>query len=125
MSTVADSRKQVLDRIRAATRNSAATAEQAADAYAALAREYVRRGSMSAEARLERMVERLREYDAEVVECHAGGAVRSDCRAVGGKRQAQVRGTSRDCRWSGSPKGSSGRSTMTWRRAKWSRPRAW
>jgi L-lactate dehydrogenase complex protein LldG len=69
MSTVAGSRQLVLDRIRAATRNSAATAEQAAGAYVALAREYVRRGSMSAEARLERMAERLREYDAEVVEC--------------------------------------------------------
>jgi L-lactate dehydrogenase complex protein LldG len=34
-----------------------------------LPREYVRRGSMSAEALLKRMAERLREYDAEVVEC--------------------------------------------------------
>jgi L-lactate dehydrogenase complex protein LldG len=73
MSAVADSRRQVLDRIRAATRNSALTAEQAAGAYAQLAREYVRQGSLNAEGRLERMTERLREYDAEVVECAQEG----------------------------------------------------
>jgi L-lactate dehydrogenase complex protein LldG len=67
--SVISSREAVLGRIRAATRNSATTAEQAAGAYAMLPREYVRRGSMSAEALLKRMAERLREYDAEVVEC--------------------------------------------------------
>ncbi|MGO8758343.1 MAG: LutC/YkgG family protein [Terracidiphilus sp.] len=67
--SASSSRATVLDRIHAATRNSAATAEQAAGEYAGLARDYVQRGQMSAEARLERMAERLREYDAEVVEC--------------------------------------------------------
>jgi L-lactate dehydrogenase complex protein LldG len=66
---VISSREAVLGRIRAATRNSATTAEQSAGAVAMLPREYVRHGSMSAEARLQRMAERLREYDAEVVEC--------------------------------------------------------
>jgi L-lactate dehydrogenase complex protein LldG len=69
MSAVADGRKLVLNCIRAATRSSAVAAEQVAGAYTVLAREYVFHGSMSAEARLERMAERLREYDAEVVEC--------------------------------------------------------
>jgi L-lactate dehydrogenase complex protein LldG len=75
MSAIIDSRQQVLSNIRAATRNSAATAEDAAGAYSAIERAYVRRGSMSAEARLERMAERLREYDAEVVECEPEGLV--------------------------------------------------
>ena len=65
MSTIIDSRRQVLDQIHAATRNSA----PANPADSSIPRDYVRRGSMSAEARLERMAERLHEYDAEVVEC--------------------------------------------------------
>jgi len=69
MSSVADSRRQVLDRIRAATQNSAATVEQVAGAYEALPRGYVRHGTMTVRARQERFIERLREYDAEVVEC--------------------------------------------------------
>lgn len=36
--------------------------------YAALPRDYIRRGDMPREACLQRMIERLREYDAEVVE---------------------------------------------------------
>jgi L-lactate dehydrogenase complex protein LldG len=86
MSAMADSRTQVLDRIRAATRNPAVSVEQAAGAYAALAREYVRRGSMSAEARLKLMAERLLEYDAEVVECEPEGladAIRAQLAASG------------------------------------------
>ena len=58
----------VLERIRAATRDSAPAPAQAAPAY-------LRRGSMSAEARLELMAERLREYDATVVECRPEGLV--------------------------------------------------
>ena len=69
MTAGADSRNLVLERIRAATRNSAATAAEGAGAYAATPREYVRHGSMTVKACHERFVERLREYDAEVVEC--------------------------------------------------------
>jgi len=74
MSAVANSRKKVLDAIRAATggsagRNSVASAGKGAEARSDGSREYIRRGSMTAGARLERFVERLREYDAEVVEC--------------------------------------------------------
>jgi L-lactate dehydrogenase complex protein LldG len=72
MTAVASSREQVLGRIRAALRggqNSAATARQAAEACARLARAYTMRGELTVRACQERFVERLREYDAEVTEC--------------------------------------------------------
>lgn len=62
----ASSRQTVLNRVRTAT--GAPAPEAIAAEYAALPREYIRRGAMSREACLERMIERLREYDAEVVE---------------------------------------------------------
>jgi L-lactate dehydrogenase complex protein LldG len=69
MSAAASSRTLILNRIRAATRDSAGTAEQAAGSYADLRRDYIRHGALSAESRIELMLERLREYDAEVAEC--------------------------------------------------------
>jgi L-lactate dehydrogenase complex protein LldG len=59
----------ILDRIGAATQSVRKDASQLADAYRALPRAYIRRGALSAAARIELMIERLREYDAEVVEC--------------------------------------------------------
>jgi len=73
MTTIADSRKLVLDRIREAARESAPAADLATEVNQGLAREYVRRGTMEAHARIELMAERLREYDAEVVECAPAG----------------------------------------------------
>ena len=67
MSPVTDSRKSVLERIRAAT------AGKAAEGHADIPRNYVRRGDMTVSACHERFVERLREYDAEVVECEPEG----------------------------------------------------
>ncbi len=67
MSVVADSRKVVLERIRAATGKRAA--EHGANADAGLAQGYIRRGELTVRARHERFVERLREYDAELTEC--------------------------------------------------------
>jgi L-lactate dehydrogenase complex protein LldG len=67
MSVPLQSRQQILDRIRANTR-TVASAHLPAD-YAALPRAYVRAGSLSRQACLALMIERLREYDAEVVEC--------------------------------------------------------
>ena len=67
-ATPGQSRWTVLDRIRNATQSVAADPAQRADAYAALPRPYLRRGVLSAEARIKLMIERLREYDAEVVE---------------------------------------------------------
>ncbi len=89
MSVAAGSRKQILDSVRAATRNSAATAAQAASSYAALERGYVRHGSMSVDQRIERMAERLREYDAEVVECapeQLAETIRTQLQASGRRR---------------------------------------
>jgi len=65
MSAFAGSREQVLERIRRAT---AGGAQDIAASYAGLPRDYVRAGKMNLGERLALMVERLREYDAEVVE---------------------------------------------------------
>jgi L-lactate dehydrogenase complex protein LldG len=59
-----DSRSAVLDRIRAATAGGAA-----AGSYAALPRTYSRQGELSAGQRIALLIERLREYDADVAEC--------------------------------------------------------
>jgi L-lactate dehydrogenase complex protein LldG len=68
MSVSAPARQRILGSIRAATRSVATESARLADAYAALPRPYLRRGRLSTEARIELMIERLREYDAEVVE---------------------------------------------------------
>ena len=65
MSNPTPSRQLILDRIRAATVDVSGSHETA---YAALRRHYIRKGSLSADERLKLMTERLREYDAEVVE---------------------------------------------------------
>jgi len=62
----ASARQTVLNRVRSAT--GSLDPNVVAVSYAALPRDYVRRGAMPREACLERMIERLREYDAEVVE---------------------------------------------------------
>jgi len=62
----AASRQLVLERIRAGL--GGITGAPAAD-YARLPHAYVQRGLLSVEAKLGLMVERLREYDAEVIEC--------------------------------------------------------
>lgn len=69
MSPSASARRQILDRIRAATRNSADTGEQSSASYAGLPRGYMRHGGLAAHLRVDLMIERLREYDAEVTEC--------------------------------------------------------
>jgi L-lactate dehydrogenase complex protein LldG len=68
MSVPVQSRQRILDRIRAATQSVAKDLAHLACAYAALPRPYVRRGALSAEDRIKRLIERLREYDAELVE---------------------------------------------------------
>lgn len=62
------SRQKVLERVRQATPGAADSRRAMAQTYAALPRTYVRRGAMSVDERVERMIERLREYDACVVE---------------------------------------------------------
>jgi L-lactate dehydrogenase complex protein LldG len=63
------SREQVLAKVRRATRDGRGNV---APSYAGLERKYVREGTMTPEQRLELMIERLREYDAEVVETTPG-----------------------------------------------------
>jgi L-lactate dehydrogenase complex protein LldG len=65
MSTAAQSRRLILDRVRAATLNPSSEAPIAAD----LSRSYIRHGKLGIQDRLKLMIERLREYDAEVAEC--------------------------------------------------------
>jgi len=69
MSAPIASRQRILDRVRTATQSVAKGPAERSAAYAALTRPYVRAGKQSKEACLALMVERLREYDAEVVEC--------------------------------------------------------
>lgn len=62
----AASRQIVLNRVWTAT--GSLDLDVVAEKYAVLPRDYIRRGAMTREACLERLIERLREYDAEVVE---------------------------------------------------------
>ncbi len=63
MSASTPSRLLILDRIRTATQGTAKTT------YAELRRSYIQRGALGSEAKVKLMIERLREYDADVVEC--------------------------------------------------------
>ncbi len=63
MITQSDSRARILDRIATATRSGSGSA------YESLPREYVHRGSLDRTASLNLLIERLREYGAEVVQC--------------------------------------------------------
>lgn len=69
MNRSAPSREKVLAHIRSATRAAAEDSGQLAERYAALQRNYIRRGQLDERALIEKMIERLRDYDAEVVEC--------------------------------------------------------
>jgi L-lactate dehydrogenase complex protein LldG len=83
-----DSRAKILERVRAATRTTANTSDLAA-AYAGLPRTYVRAGRMSADERIALMIERLREYDADVVETSPDGlaaAIAKQLKASGRRR---------------------------------------
>jgi L-lactate dehydrogenase complex protein LldG len=71
MNDGASSREKILDRIRRAIPGAAASGAALAEDYAALPREYVRAGRLDADGCVELMAHRLREYDAEVVECGA------------------------------------------------------
>jgi L-lactate dehydrogenase complex protein LldG len=68
MSAVSSSRQGILERVKSATGEVASPKEKLAGAYAAIPRQYVRKGSKAREEVLELMIERLREYDADVVE---------------------------------------------------------
>ena len=69
MTAPAESREKILGRIRAATQTVANAPDVLTTAYSTLSRAYVRQGKLTPEASIDLMIERLREYDAEVVEC--------------------------------------------------------
>lgn len=71
MSAFEVSRQKILASIRSATGGTETDSSQIYAAYNSLQRAYVRRGEMSRAEVCERMVERLREYDAGVTECAA------------------------------------------------------
>ena len=77
------SREQVLARVRSATGKGAF---EVAAGYAGLERKYVHAGRLGAEERIALMIERLREYDAEVAECSpddVAGTIAAQLRASG------------------------------------------
>jgi L-lactate dehydrogenase complex protein LldG len=72
MTTATGSRQLILDRIKKATADSAKPAEFRTEVYEALHRPYVHQGQRSHKETIELLVERLREYDAGVVETVPG-----------------------------------------------------
>jgi L-lactate dehydrogenase complex protein LldG len=60
---MSEARQLILDRIRQATAGGPASS------YLELPRDYIRRGRLNRQACVALMAERLREYDAEVIEC--------------------------------------------------------
>lgn len=60
-----DSRRKILDRVRHAT---SSTGSDLQSAYARIDRNYIREGKLGAQERVALMIERLREYDADVLE---------------------------------------------------------
>src|ERR1039458_10250795 len=69
MTVPQQSREKIISRVRAATQIVTKAPCELAEDYSALPRTYTRRGQLTPEARINLMIERLREYDAEVVEC--------------------------------------------------------
>ena len=67
---MSSSREQVLGKVRRAIENGS---RDPAGSYAALERNYVHAGKLGADERIALMIERLREYDAEVRECSPAG----------------------------------------------------
>ncbi|MGA9070866.1 MAG: LUD domain-containing protein [Terracidiphilus sp.] len=67
MSALVSSRQHILDNIRSATEGVSAGPDRTA-AYAALPRDYTHQGQLRPKACVKLIIERLREYDAEVTE---------------------------------------------------------
>jgi L-lactate dehydrogenase complex protein LldG len=71
VSTPVSSRSLILDRVRAAIGRPADQPQASPEP----ARAYIRQGQLDSDARIALMVERLREYDADVVECASNDLV--------------------------------------------------
>lgn len=65
----ASARTAILGRVRAATGHAAQDFAEVAAAYEALPRPYIRAGKLDRTECMRLLIERLREYDAEVTEC--------------------------------------------------------
>ncbi len=90
MSMSTSSRQLILERIGKATvEHAAKTDPELANSYAQLNRAYVRAGKLNHDDCVELMIERLREYDAEVVECapeHAAACIADQLHSSGKRR---------------------------------------
>lgn len=69
MSSSGGSRERILKRIQLATQSISVDPAHLEHRYAAISREYTRLGSMTTAGACALLIERLREYDADVVEC--------------------------------------------------------
>jgi L-lactate dehydrogenase complex protein LldG len=81
-----DSRSRILERVRKAT---ASTGSDLQSAYARIDRNYIREGKLGAQERVALMIERLREYDADVLETsphELSGAISTQLKAGGRHR---------------------------------------
>lgn len=102
MSAAMGSRAAVLERIRAAGSN-----DDASTSYAVLSRDYCVRGQLADAERVALMIERLREYDAEVVECRpeelpetiAAQIAKSGRKTIGAPPGLPVEWRSAGCMW--------------------------
>jgi len=68
MTQPPNSRDRILERIRTATQPALPTPAAVEESYAAIPRAYIRRGQLTPQSRIALLIERLREYEAEVVE---------------------------------------------------------
>ena len=65
---MSDARESILERIQSALGHGRGTAEDPAVRYAAISRTYIRAGRLDPETRLSVFKDRLRDYDAHVVD---------------------------------------------------------
>lgn len=88
MNLSTGSREQILRRIRTATSAGDVESPLLSQRYASIPRRYIRKGSLSEEDKIALLIERLREYDAEVSECLPEGLVEKiyDCLTASGRR---------------------------------------
>jgi len=83
-----DARAAVLERIRSAIGDGVQT--EPASGYAAIPRSYTRAGQLDAEARLHLFLERLRDYDTQVVETNGAGVAQAIAEVLRGHGQRKV-----------------------------------
>jgi L-lactate dehydrogenase complex protein LldG len=90
MSASTSSRQLILERIRKATvEHAAKCSAELANSHVQLNRAYVRTGKLNHDDSVELMIKRLREYDAEVVECapeHTAACITDQLHSSGKRR---------------------------------------